>query len=174
MCRPLTAFLILIMTCPMAVLAGDNKVYVYRDKNGVLVFSDSPKVGSEPLKLSTRANIMQAAQPLQYNQPDAAAVDLFSIDIVQPEHQGTVRENTGTVYVSGRIAPSFPRGFQVRLRLNGEQTGALQTNTIFAIRNLDRGEHQLQMELLSQSGKIIAVSDTITFYMHRASVISPG
>ncbi|MDP4535052.1 DUF4124 domain-containing protein [Alkalimonas collagenimarina] len=171
MYRLLTALLILILTCPAAVVASDNKVYVYRDKNGVLVFSDSPKAGSEELKLSTRSNIMQAGESFQPRQQ--ATTEPFTIEIVQPEHEGTVRENTGTVYVSGRIAPSFPRGFQVQLLLNGDKTGQPQTNTTFALRNLDRGEYQLQMQLIDQSGKLIAASDTITFYLHRASVINP-
>lgn len=167
--RLLTVLLTFLLCCPAAVLASDNKIYVYRDHNGVLVFSDSPKPGSEELKLSNRANIMESTEPFQPRQ--ATEAEPFSIAIEHPEHEGTVRENTGTVYVSGRITPRFPRGFQVRLMLNGDPTGSPQTNTTFALRNLDRGEHQLQMQLLDQSGKLIAASETITFYLHRASVI---
>ncbi|MCH8536704.1 MAG: DUF4124 domain-containing protein [Alkalimonas sp.] len=172
MYRLLTVLLTFLLCCPAAVLAGDNKVYVYRDHNGVLVFSDSPKPGSEELKLSNRANIMESTEPFQARQE--VKTEPFSIEIEHPKHEGTVRENTGTVYVSGRIAPRFPRGFHVRLLLNGETTGQLQTNTTFVLRDLDRGEYQLQMQLLDQSGKLIAASDTITFYLHRASVITPG
>jgi hypothetical protein len=41
---------------------------------------------------------------------------------------------------------------------------------MFVLRNIDRGEHIIKMQLLNDKGKIIASSKPITFYMHRASV----
>ena len=41
---------------------------------------------------------------------------------------------------------------------------------MFALRNIDRGEHQIKLELLNEKGKVIASSEAVTFYMHRARI----
>ena len=150
-----------------------KKVFVTRDANGVLVFSDSPQPGAEEVNLNQRANVMAATDPTL---PTTRKVEAepFSIAIVQPEEQGTVRDNTGSVYVSGKISPMFERGLRVRILLDGKPQGEPQNTAVFILRDVDRGEHKLQMELFDQNGKLIATSPVTTFYLHRASVISPN
>ena len=150
-----------------------KKVFVTRDANGVLVFSDSPQPDAEEVNLSSRANVMVATDPTLPNNKKVEK-DVFSIAIVQPEEQGTVRDNTGSVYVTGKISPMFQRGLRVRLLLDGAPQGEPQNNTVFILRDVERGEHKLQMELFDQNGKLIAVSPVTTFYLHRTSVISPN
>lgn len=167
-------FILIALLSSAPLPAQENKkVFVTRDANGVLVFSDSPQPGAEELTLSSRPNIMAATDPTLPARK-APAAEPFNVEIVQPEEQGTVRDNTGSVYVSGKISPMFERGLQVRLLLNGKPHAEPQNNTIFILRNVERGEHTLQMELFDQSGKLIAASPLTTFYLHRASVISPN
>ncbi|CAM5218367.1 hypothetical protein [Alishewanella longhuensis] len=49
-----------------------------------------------------------------------------------------------------------------------------EDSTAFVLRDIDRGEHNIQLELLDQSGKLIATSPLTTFYLHRASLITPN
>ncbi len=168
-------FIITILLFAIAPLQAQQtkKVFVTRDANGVLVFSDSPQPGAEEVNLTNRANIMAATDPT-LPAPRKAEKEAFTIEIVQPEEQGTVRDNTGSVYVSGKISPLFERGLRVRLLLDGKPQGEPQSNAVFILRDVHRGEHKLQMELFDQNGKLIAVSPVTTFYLHRASVISPN
>jgi len=139
----------------------------------VLVFSDSPQPGAEEVNLSSRANVMEATDPtLPARKPPAK--EPFTVEIAQPEDQGTVRDNTGSVYVSGKISPMFERGLRVRLLVDGKPQAEPQSNAVFIVRDVERGEHKLQMELFDQSGKLIATSPVTTFYLHRASAISPN
>ena len=165
--------LILLLFIPAINAQETKKVFVTRDANGVLVFSDSPQVGAEELTLSSRANIMAATDPTLPLAKKPAA-EPFKVEIVQPEEQGTVRDNTGSVYVSGKISPMFERGLMVRLLVDGKAQTEPQNNTVFILRDIERGEHKLQMELFDKNGKIIATSPVTTFYLHRASVISPN
>lgn len=166
--------IIIMLLCTLSLPAQENKkVFVNRDANGVLVFSDSPQPGAEELTLSTRANIMAATDPTLPVRK-APVAEPFKVEIVQPEEQGTVRDNTGSVYVSGKISPMFVRGLRVRLLLDGKPQGEPQNNAVFILRDVYRGEHKLQMELFDQSGKLIATSPETTFYLHRTSVISPN
>lgn len=168
-------FFITILLFAVAPLQAQQtkKVFVTRDANGVLVFSDSPQPGAEEVNLSQRANIMTATDPTLPTKRNAE-VEAFSVEIVQPEEQGTVRDNTGSVYVSGKVNPMFERGLRLRLLLDGKPQGEPQSTAVFILRNVDRGEHKLQMELFDQNGKLIAASPVTTFYLHRASVISPN
>jgi hypothetical protein len=62
----------------------------------------------------------------------------------------------------------------VRLVFDGLAYGEPQNSAVFVLRDIDRGEHTIQLELIDQNGKLIAVSPVTTFYLHRASVISPN
>lgn len=168
--------LLLLLTLLVIMLplqAQEKRIFVTKDANGVLVFSDSPQPGAEEVNFTSRPNIMDSTNPnLPARKP--AEAEPFKIEIAQPENNGTVRDNTGSVYVSGRITPMFQRGLQVRLVVDGTPLSEPQNKATFILRNIDRGEHQLQMELFDQSGKLIATSPVTTFYLHRASVINPN
>lgn len=82
----------------------------------------------------------------------------------------TIRDNTGSVYVAGRIKPIFKRGLKIQLYLDDKPYEEPQPHSMFVLRNIDRGEHIIKMKLLNEQGKVIALSNPITFYMHRASV----
>jgi hypothetical protein len=167
-------FIFILLFAAMPITAQESKkVFVTRDANGVLIFSDSPQPGAEELNLSTRANIMEATDPTLPARK-APAPEPFTVEIVQPEDHGTVRDNTGSVYVSGKISPMFQRGLRVRLLIDGQAKVEPQNNAVFILRDVERGEHKLQMELFDQNGKLIATSPVTTFYLHRASAISPN
>lgn len=168
--------LLLLLTLLVIMLplqAQEKRIFVTKDANGVLVFSDSPQPGAEEVNLTSRPNVMESTGT---NLPARKPVEVepFKIEIAQPENNGTVRDNTGSVYVSGRITPMFQRGLQVRLVVDGTPLSEPQNKATFILRDVDRGEHTLQMELFDQSGKLIATSPVTTFYLHRASIINPN
>lgn len=155
------------------VVAQEKRIYVSRDANGVVIFSDSPSPGAEEITLTVRPNLMD---PTEIKSPERkpAAPEPFKVLISQPEDQATIRDNTGSVYIEGRITPRFQRGLRVRLVFDGLAYGEPQNSAVFVLRDIDRGEHTIQLELIDQNGKLIAVSPVTTFYLHRASVISPN
>lgn len=150
-----------------------RKVFVTRDANGVLIFSDSPQLGAEEVNFNSKPNIM-ASTDARFPTAKKPATEQYQISIIQPEDQATVRDNTGSVYVSGRVMPMFKRGLRVRLLVDGQSQAEPQSNAVFILRDIDRGEHTLQLELFDQNGKLIATSPTSTFYLHRASRIKPN
>lgn len=167
----LTLLTFLLSSVP--AVAQDKKVYVSRDANGVLVFSDSPTPGAEEVSFTARPNLMEATN-VRFPDKKLAEPEGYKVNIVQPENEATVRDNTGSVYISGSISPRFQRGFRVRLLLNGTLHGEPQNSTVFVLRDIDRGEHTIQLELIDQNGKLIATSPLTIFYLHRASLISPN
>lgn len=166
------ALWLLLLTCLAASAADDKKVFVTVDKNNNLIFSDSPSPGATQVTVKDTATAMLPTTP-GVSTSVVQETTVFEVAISKPEQQGTVRENSGTVYVSGQIKPMFAQGLRVKLYLDGKQVAGPTGNANFILHNVDRGEHQLTLELLDQSGKIIATSPVTTFYLHRASAISP-
>jgi len=160
-------FIITLLTSH--AFATSTKIYVWRNDDGVLVFSDSPKPGAEEVEIK---------EPNTSSSVDTSVLDLtpkvikddYQVEINQPAENATIRDNTGSVYVSGRIKPVFKRGLKIQLYLDEEPYEKPQTHSMFVLRNIDRGEHVIKMKLLDEKGKIIALSKPVTFYMHRASV----
>ncbi|GHG76144.1 hypothetical protein GCM10010919_30770 [Alishewanella longhuensis] len=169
----LLLILLVLFLMPAPATAQEKKIYVSRDANGVLIFSDTPAPGAEEVSFTVRPNLMEATE-VRFPEKKAAPPEAYQVEIMQPENQGTVRDNTGSVYISGRITPRFQRGFRVRLLLNGLPQGEPQNSATFVLRDIDRGEHNIQLELLDQNGKLIATSPITTFYLHRASLIRPN
>jgi hypothetical protein len=154
-----------------SISATTSKVYVWRNEKGQLVFSDSPRPGSEEMSISQSNNIISSSI-------DTSILDIkpkkieeeYQIAISQPENHATIRDNTGSVYIAGQVMPIFKKGMKVRLLLDNAPYEKASDRAIFSLRNIDRGEHQIKMELINEEGKVIASSKAVTFYMHRATV----
>ncbi|MCH2056032.1 MAG: DUF4124 domain-containing protein [Thalassotalea sp.] len=162
--------LILIVLLSLPVEAYQAKVYVWRDENGVLVFSDNPRPGAEEVKVEEKNDVLPSVDTSILDITPQVIEDKYEVIVTQPEQNATIRDNSGSVFVSGGIKPIFKRGFKVQLILDGKVYDKAQTHSMFALRNIDRGEHQIKLELLNEKGKVIASSEAVTFYMHRARI----
>ena len=167
----LLSTVILFASLTFPVQATSAKIYVWRNEAGVLVFSDSPKPGAEEVELKTNNNIISSIDTSILDITPKKIEDDYQVVIVQPVNNSTIRDNTGSVHVSGRIKPIFKRGLSIQLYIDNVPYEKPQTHSRFALRDIERGEHQIKMILLNEKGKVIASSSSITFYMHRASVV---
>lgn len=162
---------LLLILLSFQALATSAKIYVWRNEEGVLVFSDSPRPGAEEVKIEQKNdNIMSSIDTSVLDINPQQIEEKYEVDIIQPEKNATIRDNTGSVYLSARIKPIFKQGLKIQLYLDGKPHNEPQTHAMFILRDVDRGEHQVKMSLLDDKGKIIASSETITFYMHRATI----
>nr|KJZ09202.1 hypothetical protein TW77_10235 [Pseudoalteromonas rubra] len=151
---------------------SDQKVYRWKDKNGNWVYSDVPKKGSEKVKLSTNMLTMPATDTSILTPNPTTPAVTYKAKITAPSDQQTLRENSGSVYVSGLVTPRFANGFQVQLLLDGKPAGPKQTSASFALRDVPRGEHKLQMKVFDDKGMLVAQSAVTTFFLHRASLLN--
>lgn len=152
-------------------LATSTKVYVWVDENGKVVYSDTPRPGAEVVEVKEKNIISSNIDTSILDIKPKVLEDKFDVEITQPKNNQTIRDNTGSVLVQGRIKPVFKQGFKIRLLFDNKPYGSPQSYALFRMSNIDRGEHILQFELLNNTGKVIASSSPVTFYMHRASSI---
>ena len=161
--------LVLIITLLTSnVFATSTKIYVWRNDKGVLVFSDSPKAGAEEVEIKEPNSISSIDTSVLDLTPKVIKED-YQVEISQPAMNATIRDNTGSIYISGGIRPKFQLGFKVQLYLDGKKHLTPQKHAMYSLRNMDRGEHKIKMDLIDEQGKVIASSKPVTFYMHRAS-----
>lgn len=163
---------LLILSIATPVYSNSAKVYVWRDESGVLVYSDTPGPGAEEVK-TKKENVIPSSTTIEtqiLNTENKKIKDEYQVVINHPKNNSTIRDNTGSVYISGSIKPLFKRGLKIQLLVDEKPHLTPQTHTMFALHNIDRGEHQIKIKLLNEKGKVIALSKVITFYMHRASV----
>lgn len=168
----LLLFTLLAITLAAPVHPQTAKIYVWRNEKGVLVFSDSPMPGAEEVTTKP-SNIIQSSTSIDTEVLDITSqkmVEEYEIAINTPKNNATIRDNTGSIYISGGIKPRFKAGLTVQLILDGKPHKTAQEHSMFSLRNIDRGEHKIKMLLLDEEGKIIASSVSVTFYMHRASI----
>lgn len=166
--------LLLLLTASIAtpVNVSAAKIYVWRNEKGELVYSDTPRPGAEEVKTKP-GNVIKSTNRVETQLLDIQKGDIseeYQVIINHPRDNATIRDNTGSVYISGIIKPIFKRGLTVQLILDDKPYQKPQNHSRFSIKNIDRGEHQIKMRVFNEKGKVIALSKPITFYMHRASV----
>lgn len=147
--------------------AGETKIYAWKDKGGVLVFSDTPLAGAKEIRLTSQDLTIPTADTNALNNQAQTQAITFNIRISSPENQQTIRENTGSVYVTTRVTPRFEKDFTIELFFDGKSQGPASGTSTFALRDVERGEHMLQVKLYNKHKQAIAISPPSIFYMHR-------
>lgn len=188
--KPTTLLLFSLLAAPAW---AQSTLYTWEDADGVVHFSDQPRPGAKPLALKAPEVEPPAAEPDtildttsevspsdSVSDPSVTDADPTSpsddalaqpiISMLTPAHQQTIRDNSGTITVTATSNRKLNKGHTAHLRLDGKVIGRAQTDLDWQLTNIDRGEHTLQVELLKY-GKVIASSETVTVFLHRASVL---
>ncbi|MDN4502367.1 hypothetical protein QX776_08130 [Alteromonadaceae bacterium BrNp21-10] len=170
----LRLFLFALVTFPLIIMAGE--LYKVIDADGNPLYTDQPLPNAVPVDVSTsNANLIPSIATKSVNTTKAPpSANLYTLTIVSPAHEQTVRNNSGNVSITANLnSPSNQPKLNalVQLFLDGklvQQQHSLQ----FTLENLDRGEHRISLKLIGNSGKVIALSPESVFYLHRASVLT--
>ena len=97
----------------------------------------------------------------------AAASRAEDISIVSPKHDETIQDNDGTVTVT--VQARLREGQYILLVVDGSPVSGPSFETTYTLNDIDRGEHKMEAVLVDDEDRIIATSQTITFYVWRAS-----
>lgn len=103
--------------------------------------------------------------------PGNVRADAASITIVSPKAGETIHDNAGNVAVVIIIGDgaAAPAGAGIRVLLDGQPYGPTRNSVAFTLADVERGEHTLQVQLVSAAGKMLVSSEIVTFYMWQAS-----
>ncbi|MES2817732.1 MAG: DUF4124 domain-containing protein [Pseudomonadota bacterium] len=167
--------LLLIGLLCVGLPAAAAEVYTYIDADGNRVFTDSPgqnKAQRIEMAPSNQISNQPAAirPPPAYNAPVLAPVYQL-LRILVPEPDATIRDgSTGDLIVTASSEPGLLAGHNYRLLLDGKPVGDPGRSPVFPLKDVDRGTHQLAVEILDEQGRILERTPTQPFHMMRISL----
>ena len=159
-----------------ATLALAYAAWKWTDAEGVVHYSDVPVDGAERVDISeyshaTGARISSptpAASPTTKGTPAETAFRYESIAITTPAAEETLWNIEGVLSVSVSVSPGLQNGHQIRAYFDGEERMVSGTN--FSIDEVARGVHNLQVEVIDATGKLMIRSQPNRFYVQQNKV----
>lgn len=164
-----------------SVQAG--QIYKTVDENGNVVFTDQPQKGAEEIKLkplpvvpSIPVNNTANTTSTTNNSLPTNDFQYRQIDIVFPDadEDSLIRSNNGKFTVIANLSPRLISTHRLQLLIDGNLQGSPRASNVFSLNNINRGEHQVQIEVLDASGAVIQRSPTKQVSIQRTSTNQPG
>ncbi|WP_236193064.1 DUF4124 domain-containing protein [Pseudomonas glycinae] len=166
----------LIALCLALIAFGASaEVFTYIDAQGNRVYTDQPRGNAKrvPLATSNRmASNPTATAPVKPSK-QSAEPPLFHYDMLRvliPEPDATIRSSAGELIVSVTSEPGLQRGHRYRLLLDGQAVGEPGLSPVFPLSNIDRGSHNLSVEILDAEGRTVEKTANQPFHMQRISL----
>lgn len=159
--------LLVLLSVALSVIA-QGKIYQIVNEDGSISFSDTPSPGAQEIELSSNMTTMQSAPVVaQGSTPQARPNVNYTLSILSPAPEATIRDNDGRVRISAQIQPKTTGKYL--LNFAGQQHTS--TSGVFMLEGIDRGAHTYSITFSTNRGKVIASTDERTVYLHQASVL---
>jgi hypothetical protein len=167
----------LVFAGSLAAQSG-GEIYKVVDEDGNVTFTDQPPGDSaEPMDLPPLSVIESdiavpaATAPMAEEAQEPTVRELRrqyrDFRITQPQQEETFWGTANSVVVSWGSSQSIPPEFSARLYVDGEPQGVPGNGSMTL--TLDRGEHQVYVELLDARKRQIIKTETITFFVKQHS-----
>ena len=155
------------------------QAYKWTDEDGVVHYSDRPQPGAETVDLgkytAPQGNSL-ARKPLPRRastaeDDDSRTVGYDSLAVTSPVAEQTLWNIGDVLNVSLALSPALQSGHQVRAYFDGTplEVGGLS----FQLQEVYRGEHNLQAEVVDETGRVMIRSQPTRFYVQQTSLLRP-
>jgi len=168
-------FMILLLCLTTALPLCAKEVYKWTSEDGVVQYSDTYRPGATRVTVTEGQLVggdQAAGKPASDSDGTAEAADYISLEVTKPQPDATVRSNEGTVEVNLALKPTLLPKHALRIKLDGKPQGQVKT-TSFSLKQLNRGTHTLQFEVVDEQGKTLISSEPVRFHLRKASIIKP-
>jgi hypothetical protein len=151
--------------------------WMWTDDEGVVHYSDRPQPGAELIvldepntsqSLSTRSRSTSSNADAEPADDTAGPIRYDSLEVASPGAEETLWNIEGVLNVSLSLNPALQPGHQVRIYFDG--TPQMVAGTSFQLQNVYRGVHNLQAEVLDETGTMMIRSRTNRFYVQQSTV----
>jgi len=152
------------------------QAYKWVDDDGVVHYSDRPRAGAELIVLSTSPRRSARSRPAARSisrtpaetEPAPAAFKYESITVSTPAAEETLWNIETILNVSLSIEPALQTGHRIRVYFDGEPR--MVSGTSFQLEEVYRGIHNLQAEIVDETGKLMIRSRTNRFYVQQNAI----
>lgn len=172
--RTIFCLSILVIILSTRIVSAEDKVYHWLDEKGINHFSDTAIPNAEEIQISNQNLLLN--NPKDTNKANTQLPTIvppkitYQASITAPINDNVLRSNDGTIDIQVSITPEKENEQKLQLFLDGKAIGKAQISTTIRALNIDRGTHQLQVNLLDKAGNILAKTQIITIHLLRASV----
>ena len=152
--------------------ATAGEAYVWTDENGVVHYSDRPMPGAQRIELAepntSRALAPRSDDSAEPDGEDAAPFRYESFEVASPGAEETLWNIEGVLNVSLALSPALQPGHRVRVYFDG--TPQMVSGTSFQLQEVWRGVHNLQAEVLDETGNMLIRTRPNRFYVQQSTV----
>lgn len=164
---------ILLVSLSLSLFAA-TKIYKKVNPDGSVAFSDVPfAVGGKPIKLKPLPSVKLGPVPVGTHSAPAASTrpkpfQYKTIRIVSPLDNEAIRSNNGDLSVSGELKPGLQsnRKHHIQWLLDGKTISGANSLKL-NLKNVARGTHRLQLNVVNTKGNALIQSPTISFHILR-------
>jgi len=172
--------LVLLLSLSLSLsLAAQEKVYKKVHPDGTVEYSDKPIEGGELMNVP-RGTIITMPKPSGFKaaettadrkaaarkQAEEHAAAYTRFEILRPKDDEAIRSNAGNLTAQLALEPGIVEGDRLRWKLDGNPIEGAGGLTLI-LRNVDRGTHTLQAEILDADGKVVKTTPVVTFHLLR-------
>ena len=173
-----TVSALLVALLVLASGAGEAaKVYKWTDKQGNVIYSDSPRPGAEVIELPTEpAGIGPVPGRAPAPRPPVPGPAYGALIMASPSQGQIIEDSGGWVNISLAVEPPLrvSEGDAIRLKLDGQTLDPRYTGSEIAIPSVPRGTHTVQAEVVNPAGNVLITSASVTFHVHEPSSQAPA
>ncbi len=165
---------ILLLLALLAASAALADAYRWTDEDGVVHYSDRPHPGAERINIAEpntggRLAAQRAATAsAEESTADSGPFSYSGFEITSPGAEETLWNIEGALNVSLSLTPALQPGHRVRVYFDGNPR--LVSATSFQIDEVYRGVHNLQAEVLDETGRMMIRTRTNRFYVQQSTV----
>ncbi len=167
---------IIILISTLAAATVLAQAYRWTDENGLVHFSDRPQEGAERIQLSSDGRrpppppqtVSSAAATAEAAPEEAAVFRYESLTIVSPLAEETLWNIEGVLNVTLSLQPALQTGHRIRVYFDG--TPRMVNRTSFQLDEVYRGVHNIQAEIVDESGTMMIRSMPNRFYVQQNAI----
>lgn len=166
---------LLIIGALTALPSTGGEVYRVVDPNGDVTYTDSPEVGKPKEAVEVPpVNLQPAVKPSpRISKPPVEEIK-YTARIIRPTDDSTIPPGQLNVAVEVELKPALQQGHRVQITVDGKVEGKTSASTVFRLRNLVRGTHQIVARVVDSGNQVIAVSPAVAIHVKRHSVNHPN
>ena len=171
-----SVWLLSALVC-LLMLAGHPafaEVYTYIDAEGNRVFTDQPHKNAKKIDIAPSNQIKAAPRKQSQaasSKPQPGPLFHYQLlRILAPEPDSTIRDIQGNLIVTVTNDPELQPGHTYRLLFDGKVYSEGARSPVFPMSNIDRGTHQLSIEIVDEFGRVSERTPNQPFHMMRISL----
>ena len=156
--------------------AGD--IYRHVDKDGNVVYSDTPTEGSskvevDPINIDSSPKAKPRDHLPSESQDGGLNDNVYSALVITAPEDNTTLRNTGEVRIAASLKPGLRPTHRIRFLDNGSVIAPATRNMSLLVTELERGTHQITAEVIDANSKVIISSAPVAVHVHKASILQP-